>query len=176
MGSLRTKSRSISIALRRHRFMNENFEKTAEEVAAFQKICLETMSKMMQAAFTFTPNSPPPEVLKQIRGGIFEALASSWEEFMRSPQFLEATKQWMDNAVAFRKISNDLMGRMRNELQAPSRTDIDTIMEAVRHLERRVLDRVDELAEDVRHLKGPRTPTTGGRRRRTAGNGKPAKR
>lgn len=155
--------------------MNENFEKTAEEVASFQKICLETMSKTMQSAFTFTPNSPPPEVLKQIRGGIFEALANSWEEFMRSPQFLEATKQWMDNAVAFRKISNDLMGRVRNELQAPSRTDIDTIMEAVRHLERRVLDRVEELAEDVRRLKEPRPPIAGRRRRRAASNGKPAK-
>jgi hypothetical protein len=138
--------------------MDTNFEKTAEEAAAFQKIFLETMSKMMQSAFTFTPNSPPPEVLQQIRSGIFRALAESWEEFMRSPQFLEGMKQWMENAVTFRKMTNDFMGRMRNEMQAPSRSDVDTIMLTVRHLERRILDRLDELSAQISARNGQSAP------------------
>ncbi|MGH7969028.1 MAG: hypothetical protein ACREIC_09915 [Limisphaerales bacterium] len=165
--------------------MNDNFEKSAGEAAAFQKICLETMSKMMQAAFTFTPNSPPPEVLRQIRNGIFQALSGSWEEFMRSPQFLDGMKQWMENAIAFRKISNDFMGRMRNEVQAPARSDIDNILLAVRHMEQRLLDRVDELSEQVRVLEGktkraPASPRKAPARarmssRRVPANGKPNK-
>jgi hypothetical protein len=126
--------------------MSDNFEKTAEQAAAFQKIWMESMSKMMQTAFTFGNNSPPPEVLKQIRSGMFQALAQSWEEFMRSPEFLESMKQWMDTAINFRRMSNDFMAKVRNEIQAPSRDDIDTVMLTVRHMEKRLLDRVEDLA------------------------------
>src|SRR6516162_11769540 len=132
--------------------MNENFEKTAQQAAAFQKIWMESMSKLMQTAFTITPNSPPPEILRQIRSGIFQALAQSWEEFMRSPQFLEGMKQWMESAINFRKMTNDFMAKIRNEMQAPSRDDIDTVMLSVRHMEKRLLDRVEELSTQVAQL------------------------
>jgi uncharacterized protein (DUF2267 family) len=132
--------------------MSENFEKTAEQAAAFQKIWMESMSKVMQTAFTIGPNSPPPDVLHQIRSGIFQALAQSWEEFMRSPQFLESMKQWMDNAINFRKMSNDFMAKVRNEMQAPSRDDIDTVMLTVRHIEKRLLDRMEDLTTKIDEL------------------------
>jgi len=162
--------------------MNEdstNFQKTAEQAAAFQKIWMESMSKLMQTAFTITPNSPPPEVVRQIRSGIFQALAQSWEEFMRSPQFLDGMKQWMETAINFRKMTNDFMAKVRSEMQAPSRDDIDTIMLSVRHMEKRLLDRVEELSDQVTQLNhrvgGPaarRTAPKAAKRRRTAGNGK----
>ncbi len=132
--------------------MSDNFEKSAEQAAAFQKIWMESMSKVMQSAFTFGNNSPPPDVLKQIRSGIFQALAQSWEEFMRSPQFLESMKQWMDTAINFRKMSNDFMAKVRNDIQAPSRDDIDTVMLTVRHMEKRLLDRVEDLATRIAQL------------------------
>ena len=134
--------------------MNPDFEKTAEQAAAFQKMWMDSTSKIMQAAFTITPNSPPPEVLRQIRGGIFQALASSWDEFMRSPQFLEGMKQWMETAINFRKLSNDFMSKVRNEMQAPSRDDVDTIMVNIHHIEKRMLDRLDDLSEQVKQLNG----------------------
>lgn len=132
--------------------MSDNFDKTAEQAAAFQKIWVESMSKIMQTAFTFGPNSPPPDLLRQIRSGIFEALAQSWDEFMRSPQFLESMKQWMDSAINFRKMTNDFMAKVRNEMQAPSRDDIDTVMLNVRHMENRLLDRMEELTNKITEL------------------------
>ena len=146
--------------------MSEGFEKAAEQAAAFQKIWMESMSKVMQTAFTTGPATPPPEILKQIRSGIFQALAQSWEEFMRTPQFTESMKQWMDNAIHFRKMTNDFMGKVRNEMQAASRDDIDNILLGVRHMEKRLLDRLDQLAEEVGTLKG--APA-----KRTRRNGKP---
>src|SRR5438874_1688911 len=95
--------------------MNDDFQKTAEQVAAFQKIWTESMTQIMQTAFTMTPNSAPPEVLRQIRSGLFQALAQSWDEFMRSPQFLDGMRQCMETAVNFRKMTNDFMARVRNE-------------------------------------------------------------
>jgi hypothetical protein len=125
--------------------MTEPFEKAGQDAAAFQKMCLDNFSKAIQAAFTFTPGSAPPEILRDIRTGIFRALSESWDEYMRSPQFLNTLKQWTDNAIAFRKVSDEILGRARNELQAPSRNDLDNVILAVRHLEKRLLDRLDEL-------------------------------
>ena len=140
--------------------MDQEFEKTAQQAAAFQKLWVDSATKIVQAAFTISPGSPPPEVVRQIRSGIFQALASSWEEFMRSPQFLESMKQWMENAITFRKMTTDFMARVRNEMQAPSREDVDTIMLNIRHLERRLLDRLDELETQVNALS---TTTRNGR-------------
>jgi hypothetical protein len=127
----------------------------SEQSAAFQKIWLESMSKLMQAACTFSPNSAPPELLREIRSGIFQALSETWNEFLRSPQFHQSMKQWMDSAVAFRKMSNDFMAKVRKEMQAPSRDDIDTIMLTVRHMETRLLDRIDALSKQIEELKKP---------------------
>ena len=132
--------------------MNDNFEKTAEQAAAFQKIWMETMTKMTQTAFTMSPESAPPEVLREIRSGIFQALAKSWEEFMRSPQFLDSMKQWMQSAISFRQMTNDFLSKFRTDLQAPSREDIDSVTLSVRHMEKRLLDRVEELSAQVRDL------------------------
>ncbi len=71
---------------------------------------------------------------------------------MRSPQFLETTRQWMDSAVSFRKLTNEFLAKTRNDLQAPSREDVDTLMLNIRHLEKRLLDRVDALAAQVNRL------------------------
>lgn len=137
--------------------MNDQSQNFTEQGAAFQKLWLESMSKMMQAAFTFSPDSAPPELLKEIRNGILGALSESWNEFLRSPQFQENTKQWMDNAMAFRRLSNDFMAKAREEMQAPTRNDIDTIMLTVRHMENRILDRLEEMSKQIEELK------TGGR-------------
>lgn len=146
--------------------MEAQFSKAADEAAAFQKIWLETMSKMAQVAVTISPNSPPPDVVRQLRGGMLQVLAASWDEFMRSPKFLEGSRQWLDNALAFRKLSNDFMGRVRTELQAPSRADIDSIMLTVRHMEQRLLNRLDDLAGQVGALeRGGRRSSEAGERR-----------
>jgi len=71
---------------------------------------------------------------------------------MRSPQFLEGMRQWMQNAIAFRKMTNDFLAKFRTDLQAPSREDIDSVMLTVRHMEKRLLDRVEELSGQVRDL------------------------
>jgi len=131
--------------------MNNGFEKAAEQAAAFQKLWMESASKMVQAALSATPKADP-DALRQVRTDMFQALAQSWEEFLRSPQFLESMKQWTENAVSFRKMSSDALAKMRNEIQAPSRDDIDTVMLAVRHLETRLLDRLDGLSAQLAAL------------------------
>jgi hypothetical protein len=87
--------------------------------------------------------------MRQMRSGIFQALGQSWEQFLRSPQFMEGMKQHMDNAIAFRKMSGEFFSKIRHETQSTSRDDIDAVMLAVRHMETRVLDRVERLAAKI---------------------------
>ena len=59
--------------------MNEEHDgthQTTEQWAAFQQIWGETFSKMMQLGFTFSPESAPPEFMRQMRSGIFQALGA----------------------------------------------------------------------------------------------------
>lgn len=131
----------------------DSMNQTAEQWAAFQKIWGETFSKLMQLGFTFSPDSAPPDFMRQMRSGIFQALGQSWEQFLRSPQFMEGMKQHMDNAIAFRKMSSDFFTKVRHETQTTSRDDIDAVMLAVRHMETRVLDRVEELATRIDEIR-----------------------
>ena len=149
--------------------MSDSNQNPGEQTAAFQKIWMDSMSRLMQTAFASGQNSPPPEVLREIRGGIFQALAKSWEEFMRSPEFLEGMKQWMDQAMNFRKMSGEFLSKVRNEFQAPSHGDIDSVMLSIRHMEKRLLDRMEEMAREIDELKTGR-----GKRRAAARNGKRA--
>jgi len=156
-------------------------------MSAFQKIWMDSFNQLMNTAFAGVPNSAPPEVLRQMRSGVFRSLARSWDEFLRSPQFLDAMRQWTDGTVNFRKMSNEWMARVRNELQAPSRDDIDTIMLSVRHMEQRLLDRIEELSKRIELLDGQsstgqirsgasskpaRPERRTNRKRRSPGNGK----
>jgi len=141
--------------------MNEEQDGTnhpAEQWMAFQRIWGETFSKMMQLGCTFSPDSAPPDFMRQMRSGIFQALGQSWEQFLRSPEFMKGMKQYMDSAIAFRKTTNDLFSKVRHETQTVARDDIDAVMLTVRHMETRVLDRLEELAVQLEavteHLNG----------------------
>jgi len=135
--------------------MNDQTQDFAEQGTAFQKIWLESMSKVIQAAGAFSPaSSASPEMVGEIRNGLLRALGESWDDFLRSPEFLKEMKQTMDNATAFRLMSNDFMAKMRNEMQAPSRNDVDAIQLNVRHMEKRILDRLETMSKQIAELNG----------------------
>jgi hypothetical protein len=131
---------------------SQGTENMTDQVAAFQRIWMETLSKLVQLAVKLPPDSAPPEVLRQMRSGVFQGLAQSWDEFLRSPQFLTGMKQWMDSAIMMRKMSDQFMTRTHHEMQATAREDIDSIMLAVRHMEKRLLDRLEQLEEKVQAM------------------------
>jgi len=137
---------------------------TLEQWSAFQKIWGETFSRMMQLGFTASPDAVPPEILRQIRSGILQAMAQSWDQFLRSPQFLESTKQWMDGALAFRKLSTDFLTKVRHGGEGAAREDVDAVMQGLRHLEGRILARLDEIVARLEAVE-TKAPRAGGRGR-----------
>ncbi len=157
---------------------NESPDQMTTQVAAFQKIWMETLTKLVQTAMTIPPDSAPPDVMRQMRSGVFQGLAKTWDEFLRSPQFLEGMKQWMDTAIFMRKWSNEFLNRSHHEMQGTAREDIDSVMLAVRHMEKRLLDRLEQLETKVEALSQPASrPTANGGAGSTAASAvKPSRR
>lgn len=130
--------------------MNDSSTEQTGSGSDFFRHWQDSFNRIWQAASNFTPETMPPDMMRQIRGGIFQALAKSWEEFMRTPQFTEGMKQMMDNAIAFRQMTSDFLTRARQETQGTSRQDVDDVLMAMREMEARLTRRVDELSAKVK--------------------------
>lgn len=129
--------------------MKDSSESKTNFASDFLKSWAESYSRILESACRFSPDTLPPELLRQIRTGLFEALAKSWEEFLRSPQFLAGMKEMLDNAVAFRQMTGDFFAKVRRETQGVNREDVDKILLAVHEMETRLTRRIDELAGQI---------------------------
>jgi len=90
--------------------------------------------------------------MKAMRKTFFDAWAQQCEEFMRSKAFLQAMKQSMDSALAFREQVNKFMGQAMKDSPLPTREDTDAILQSLHGFQERVLDRIDALADRVSRL------------------------
>jgi hypothetical protein len=115
----------------------------------------ELTSGLMSAGTAFAPDASPPEAFRQIRSAWLGAWADFWEQFARSPQFLEMMRQSVSGSLQYRKQFNDYLADMQHQFQGVSRKDIDQLMLLVQHLEERMVDEVERL--------GPRLDDLGNR-------------
>jgi hypothetical protein len=122
----------------------------------FLKMWTDFAGKMGGAGVSFSPSSTPPDMTKEMRATFFKAWSEYCDEYMRSPAFLDSWKKAMDSAIDFRRQMNQSMGKVHHEFQGTSRQDIDQLMIALTHLERRLVDnlertggRVEEMADRI---------------------------
>jgi hypothetical protein len=125
----------------------------------FVKMWSDFASSMAKAGLMFSPASSPPQIAREIRSAMLEAWAEYCDQFMRSGEFREMTKQSLAASVEARRQMNDFFGRMQHEFQGASRQDVDQLMLSLRHIERRLVDgmerlsaRLDEVAERLAKL------------------------
>jgi hypothetical protein len=138
----------------------------------FARMWSDFAGKMGSAGMAFSPDSTPPDAARQMRAAFLKAWSEQCEQFMRSSEFLDSWKKVMDGAIQLRRQMNESLGRMQHEMGGTSRQDVDHLMMAMSHLERRLVDnlergteRMDELALRIEALE-----------RQLAGNGGPAPR
>lgn len=112
----------------------------------------DSFSDMAQVWTRYSPAQPPPDAMREMRTGMLKVLTQSWEDFVRTPQFLEYMKKGMDGVLDFKKLSSDFFTKGHHSTETPAREDIDGILLAIRHMERRLLDRVEEVDSNVSGL------------------------
>jgi uncharacterized protein YdcH (DUF465 family) len=132
--------------------MSENTNKYFDEVAAFQKLWTDSFANMASVWSQFSPGSPPPDEMRKMRGGMLKVLADTWDEYMRTPQFMEMMKASLNGALDLKRLASDGMNRVHEQFKTPSKEDIDEVLLAIRHVERRILDRLEGLDDRVAKL------------------------
>ncbi len=121
----------------------------------FAKVWSDWASQMMASGLAPPSGDMREAVARQMRQAYFDAWARHCEEFLGSEQFLETMKRSMDGALAFRQQLNEFMTKALHEVQAPARSDTDSILLVLHSLEDRVLGRIDELSRRVASLEQP---------------------
>ena len=132
--------------------MSDNMNKCFDQVAAFQKIWTDSFANMASVWSQFSPASPPSDEMRKMRGGMLKVLAETWDEYMRTPQFMEMMKASLNGALDLKRMARDGMNRVHEQFENPSKEDIDGVLMAIRNVERRLLDRLEGLDDRVANL------------------------
>ena len=132
--------------------MSDNMNKGFDQVAAFQKLWTDSFANMTDVWSQFSPGSPPSDEIRKMRGGMLKVLAETWDEYMRTPQFMEMMKASLNGALDLKRMARDGMNRVHEQFETPSKEDIDGVLLAIRHVEGRLLDRLEGLDDRVVNL------------------------
>jgi uncharacterized protein YdcH (DUF465 family) len=79
-------------------------------------------------------------------------LGETWDDYMRTPQFMEMMKASLNGALDLKRMARDGINRVHEQFENPSKEDIDGVLMAIRHVERRLLDRLEGLDDRVANL------------------------
>src|SRR5439155_882216 len=125
--------------------MNAGFEQ-AQQLAS---LWMEFAAKMATTpgALPFRPEQTPTEAARAARDAAFGTMGQQADKYMRSPQFLEQVKQTLDASIGFRKQINDFFTQAHHSVQGVARQDVDAVFRSIRHMETRVLDRIENLCD-----------------------------
>ena len=132
--------------------MTDNTEKIFDQAAAFQKLWMDSLTEMAGIWSQYSAGSPPIDEMRKMRGGMLKVLAETWDEYMRTPQFLEMMKASLNGALDLKRMAREGMNRVHEQFENTSKQDVDAVLLAIRHVERRLLDRLEGLDDRVANL------------------------
>lgn len=132
--------------------MQDQISKTLDQALAFQRLWTGSFAKVAGVMTQYSPASPPLEEARKLRAGLLDVLGETTQEFMQSPQFLEMMKTSLNGMLGLRRLSREGMDHLHEQFDTPDKDDIDGVLLAIRHVERRILDRLEGLDERVAHL------------------------
>jgi hypothetical protein len=132
--------------------MSDNTDNAFEQAAAFQKLWTDSLVNMASVWSQYSPVSPPADEIRKMRGAMLKVLGDTWDDYMRTPQFMELMKASLNGALDLKRMARDGMNRAHEQFENPSKEDIDGVLMAIRHVERRLLDRLEGLDERVANL------------------------
>lgn len=132
--------------------MEDNITNSLEQAAALQKVWLDSMVGAAKVWSQYSPENPPPDELRKIRKGMLDVISASWDEYMRTPQFMELMRDSLNNTMNWQGYATEGVNRMHDVLQTASKRDVDGLLLAIRHVEKRLLDQMESLDEATASL------------------------
>src|SRR6516162_5159517 len=108
--------------------MSDNMNEAFDQVAAFQKLWIDSFANMAGIWSQFSPWSPPSDEMRKLRGGMLKVLAETWDEYMRMPQFMEMMKASLNGALDLKRMARDGINRVYEQFESPTKEDIDDLL------------------------------------------------
>jgi hypothetical protein len=127
---------------------NWDFQQAQQMGQLWMEMCAK-MGSMMTAA---QPGSPPPEAARQVRAAAFKNMTEQAEQFMRSEQFLQGMKLYLDRTLESQKQYQAFMTNLRHATEGVAAQDVQAVMVLMRQMESRVLDRLEEVTNQLNRL------------------------
>ena len=120
-------------------------DQTFTQATRLMELWGEMATRMAMAGMQANPQASPPDAVRQIRSGVFQAMAQFADQYMRSPEFLAMLKQGFDASLKVREQYNDVLTRLHHELQGVAQKDVESLLRGVHQAESRIVDRLDDL-------------------------------
>ncbi len=120
-------------------------DNSANAADPFTRYWQNVMAQMGASGLSAPPGIDSSAAGKQMQRIFLDALAKYCDDFMRSPQFLEAMKRNMDNALMFRGQMDQFLAQAQSNLQTPMHDNLDNVVMMLRGLEERMSARLDAL-------------------------------
>ena len=92
------------------------------------------------------------DAAREMRSVTFNAMSKQADRLMRSPDFLDAMKQTMDASLDMQRRTREWLTQARHQTEGVAVKDVDSLMVLMRHMETRVLDRMDVLSEQLARI------------------------
>ncbi|MCB1123789.1 MAG: hypothetical protein KJT03_19700, partial [Verrucomicrobiae bacterium] len=89
--------------------------------------------------------NPPPDELKKMRNGVLQVVSQTWDEYMRSPEFMQAMRDNLNNSMQWQKWAKDNANKVQSAMGSATKVDMEGVLVAIQHVERRVLDCLDDM-------------------------------
>lgn len=103
---------------------------------------------------------PTPDQVRRMQSSFLDALSQASDQYMRSPQFLDALKGAMDSGLQMRRQMEEFMRQRMGEALAPTGQGSADVLAALHEMEARLSARIDDLASRLDGDAGDSGPTS----------------
>jgi hypothetical protein len=132
--------------------MTDAEQKPDDGLDGMMRLWANMVTSAMGACQPWTGGTASPELVRETRASAFNAWSEYWEEFLRSPAFLDAQRQAMAGSLESKRQVRECLGRLNHELQLATSEDVDELLRAIKRIEQRVSEQFDELSARLDRL------------------------
>ncbi len=126
--------------------MGDEANDAAAGVPPLARMWLDAASGVMEAFQAWAGPTASPEAVRKARATLLDSWSNLWEQYLRTPAFLDSAKQGIARSIDFRKQLREQLDRVQREFRVVGRQDVDELILALERMERHVLDQLDEIS------------------------------
>jgi DNA repair exonuclease SbcCD ATPase subunit len=118
----------------------------ADGLPPWMRLWCNMAAEAMEASQAWAGATSSPEAVRQARSNLFNAWSDAWEKQFRSTFFATAAKQALSGGAEVRKQVQEFLDQINRELRLAGRVDVDQLTSAVRRVEQRLSDQLEEVS------------------------------